>query len=93
MRIKIFLLLFLFSCGNEEITPAEEPSAFRGIKSISYNNVNVDVVIDKPAKKELDVLLVFHGTVQYDSVIPVSYTHLDVYKRQSPGLPGLPTEW
>ena len=69
MRIKIFLLLFLFSCGNEEITPAEEPTAFRGIKTISYNNVNVDVVIDKPAKKELDVLLVFHGTVQYDSVI------------------------
>lgn len=46
----IFIIIS-FSCGNEEITPAEEPSAFRGIKSISYNNVNVDVVIDKPAKR------------------------------------------
>jgi hypothetical protein len=38
-------------------------------KRITYNNVSVDVVIDKPQGNTLDALLVFHGTVGYDSLI------------------------
>jgi pimeloyl-ACP methyl ester carboxylesterase len=38
-------------------------------KSISYNNVNVQVIIDKPTGNELDVLITYHGTVQSDSNI------------------------
>ena len=39
------------------------------IKRITYNNVSVDVVIDKPQGNAFDALLVFHGTVGYDSLI------------------------
>lgn len=38
-------------------------------QTISYNNVTVDVVMDKPAGNELDVLLLYHGTVWTDNKI------------------------
>jgi hypothetical protein len=38
-------------------------------RTITYNNVSVDVVIDKPEGNSFDALLVFHGTVGYDSLI------------------------
>lgn len=41
----------------------------RQTKTISYNNVTVDIVIDKPAGHELDVLMIFHGTVFTDNKI------------------------
>lgn len=69
---KILILLcalILFSCGEDEVKPTETPVAYKEARTITYNNVNVDVVIDKPALNEVDVLLVFHGTVQYDSNI------------------------
>lgn len=79
MRLSFFLLTFLFlsSCKKEEVKPeclpvgqsVTNPVAFSGIKSIVYNNVSFDAVIDKPALKEMDVLLIFHGTVLYDSNI------------------------
>lgn len=44
------LLLLSLSCkkDNTEYQPNINPSAYRITKSISYNNVNVDVIIDKP---------------------------------------------
>jgi pimeloyl-ACP methyl ester carboxylesterase len=55
--------------------------AYRITKSITYNNINVDVVIDKPALHEVDVLLVFHGTVLYDSnLMTAANTTLDKFK-------------
>jgi hypothetical protein len=70
-NMKLFLLLPLFfiSCSKES-TPAQSvPTAYRITKSVSYNNTNVDVIIDKPALSEVDVLITFHGTVQDDSLI------------------------
>ena len=73
------LLLILFSCKkNNEV---ESPTAYRITKNISYNNISVDVIIDKPAINNLDVLLVFHGTVQSDSeIITAANTTLDNFK-------------
>jgi len=51
------------------------------MKKITYNNVNVDVVIDKPESNIADVLIVFHGTVQNDSnIIDAAEITLDNFK-------------
>ena len=64
---KLLLLsaLLVFACNKENNTE-QSISAFRVTQTISYNNISIDVVIDKPALSEVDVLLVFHGTVLYD---------------------------
>lgn len=79
MRILLFLTLLLISCEKEN---KKEPSpAYRISKSVVYNNINVDIIIDKPAKNDLDVLIVFHGTVLYDSnLVTAASTTLDNFK-------------
>ena len=73
------LILFLFSCKKNK--QVESPTAYRITKNISYNNISVDVIIDKPAINNLDILLVFHGTVQSDSeIITAANTTLDNFK-------------
>ena len=49
MRLLILLSIVLFSCNKENITDAPIPTAYRQTKTISYNSVSVDVIIDKPA--------------------------------------------
>lgn len=79
MRIIAFLLLFLFSCQNSD---DEINTAYRITKNISYNNVSVDVVIDKPINNEVDVLLVYHGTVLFDNkILEAANTTLENFKR------------
>jgi hypothetical protein len=79
MRLLILLALIFFSCDNN--TATVQPSAYRITKTVTYNNINVDVVIDKPALNEVDVLLVFHGTVMYDSsIITAANNTLDKFK-------------
>lgn len=71
MRLLILLSLFFLSCdkdntlGQGQLTPLE----YRMAKSITYNNINVDIIIDKPAINEVDVLITYHGTVQSDNNI------------------------
>lgn len=67
----LFLSLFTVSCSKDDNSSSEiiTPIAYRQTRNITYNNTNVKVVIDKPALNEVDVLLVFHGTVLYDSEI------------------------
>jgi hypothetical protein len=77
----IFLLsvIHFFSCANEN--REQSIDAYRETRTISYNNINVDVVIDKPALNQLDVLLVFHGTVMHDlNIMTAAYTTLDKFK-------------
>jgi hypothetical protein len=66
-----FLLIFLFcACKKEEAPLDTNETAPRVItKTIQYNQVSVDVVIDQPAGDSLDVILVFHGTVDRDALI------------------------
>lgn len=72
--------LILFSCKKEKIQPVL-PEAYRVTKTISYNNIDVDVIIDKPALHDLDVLLLFHGTVQSDTnIMTAAKTTLDKFK-------------
>ena len=82
MRLLILLTLLLFSCQKETKTALPEaPAAYRQTKTITYDSIEVKVVIDKPALNEVDVLLVFHGTVLYDSsLITAANTTLDKFK-------------
>ena len=78
----IFLLSFIYflSCVKENTT-YESIDAYRVTQTITYNDIDVDVIIDKPALNEIDVLLVFHGTVLYDSnLITAANTTLDKFK-------------
>lgn len=79
MRILLVLSIFFISCTKYSKT--ENPTAYRQTKTISYNNTSVDVVIDKPALNELDVLIVYHGTVLYDMFsLTAANTTLDSFK-------------
>jgi hypothetical protein len=79
---KLLLLstLFIFACAKENTTE-QSITAYRVTQTISYNNIDVDVVIDKPALNEVDVLLVFHGTVLNDfNLMAAANTTLDKFK-------------
>jgi len=79
MRLSILLIYFLLSCNKD--TNTEQSSAYRITKGITFNNVRVDVILDKPAGDDLDVLIVFHGTVQYDSnLMTAANSTLDRFK-------------
>jgi len=84
MRIFISLLLLLFlSCEKDNTANQPNPntSAYRITKSISYNSVGVDVIIDKPEGNEFDVLITYHGTVQSDSdILSAAETTLNQFK-------------
>lgn len=77
----LLVSLFFFSCAKDNTTEQPTPSAYRITKSVNYNTINVDVVIDKPALNEVDVLLVFHGTVLNDSnIMTAANNTLDKFK-------------
>ncbi len=81
MRLWMLFILFYFSCSKDNTTKQSNPTAYRISKSINYNNINLDVVIDKPTLHEVDVLLVFHGTVMNDSSIMTAANNtLDKFK-------------
>ena len=84
MRILISLfMLFFLSCEKDNTSEQPNPnsSAYRITKSISYNSVNVDVIIDKPEGIEFDVLITYHGTVQSDStILTAAETTLNQFK-------------
>lgn len=76
--ILLFLLLFA-ACNKADET--DQGNAYQIVKTISYNGVSVDLVIDKPENNELDVLMVFHGTVRHDSLIlQAAHNVLDRFK-------------
>ncbi|MFV0606366.1 MAG: alpha/beta hydrolase family protein [Niabella sp.] len=68
-RFLSILFLTLFSCSTEKTIPNQNNTAYRITKAINYNNIGVDVVIDKPSNNDVDLLVVFHGTVYYDNKI------------------------
>jgi hypothetical protein len=81
MRLLIIFTLFFLSCAKDDTIDQPNPTAYRITKSVTYNNTKVDVIIDKPPLNEVDVLLVFHGTVMNDnSVMTAANTTLDKFK-------------
>ena len=81
MRLIFLISVLYFSSCTKENTTEEFTDAYRVTQTITYNDIDIDVVIDKPALNEMDVLLVFHGTVLYDSnLITAANTTLDKFK-------------
>jgi hypothetical protein len=72
-HLNFFLLLLLLlniACDkNESSGNSNHINRVRTTKNISYNGIAVDIVIDKPENAEMDVLMVFRGTVRNDSLI------------------------
>jgi hypothetical protein len=73
MKPILILLFALISC--QEATIAEDPAVDRQSREVSYQGVSVRVIIEKPTQKDLDVLIVYHGTVQFDSNLPQAATN------------------
>ncbi len=81
MRLLILLLFIFFSCNKDNSSDTSIPTAYRLTKTITYDSISVDVIIDKPAIKELDVLLVFHGSVTSDNeILTAANNTLDKFK-------------
>lgn len=59
------LLISLLSCAKDEAPALAE--AVRQTRDITYNNITMKLVIEKPTGTEMDALLVYHGTVLYDA--------------------------
>lgn len=79
MKLLIALSWLFIHCENDSTIEPPKPERFT--RTISYNNLNVDVVIDKPAIRTTDVLIVFHGTIKYDSELrKAANTALDKFK-------------
>jgi len=84
--ITAFFLLLAFSAACKKKTSSPQntfnDSAYQITKTIVGDSLSVDVVIDKPKGTSFDVLMVFHGTVTYDSLIlDAAYNTLDGFKR------------
>jgi hypothetical protein len=81
MKLLIILLAFV-ACNKESVVDLTPSPSYQITKNISYNGVSVDVVIDKPKGDEFNVLMVFHGTVGYDSLImQAAHNTLNGFKR------------
>jgi len=78
--LSILLFIPIVSCTTEN-NIEQSIDTYRITQTITYNNINVDVVIDKPNLNEVDVLLVFHGTVFYDfNLMTAANTTLEKFK-------------
>ncbi|MFM7710438.1 MAG: hypothetical protein ACKO5C_05935, partial [Ferruginibacter sp.] len=76
------LLVVVFTACKKDNPAPDNTAAYRTTKSVQFNNIGVDVVIDKPVGTTFDVLVVYHGTVMYDSLIlNAAITALDGFKR------------
>ena len=82
MRLSILFVFILLLV--QEKAKTQTAKNYRITKTITYNNINADVVIDKPALDQVDVLLVFHGTVKFDStILSAANNTLDKLDRKS----------
>ncbi|MCO5290795.1 MAG: prolyl oligopeptidase family serine peptidase [Chitinophagaceae bacterium] len=63
------VLLGLQACVNQKNNSQISERPYKVVKSIHYNGVKVDIIIDKPAGEPTDVLMVYHGTVVADKKI------------------------
>lgn len=81
-RLMIFISLFFISCKEENNIEEPDGIAIQTKKTIVYNQVAVDVYIDKPVNNEVDVLITYHGTVQSDSnALPAAVNTLNQFKK------------
>ena len=88
MSLLLMMIHGLIACKakkteTENITVSDEPKVdttsdeqepYRITKSITYNDLTVDVIIDKPVGNTFDVLVAYHGTVWSDAQIHAAAT-------------------
>ncbi len=55
--------------GVSVVDAAAAPIAYRGTRTVEVGGVTVQVIVDKPAKEQVDVLVVYHGTVGRDALV------------------------
>lgn len=82
-KMKLIIILLAFVACNKEDSQADTNPipVYQITRNISYNGVSVDIVIDKPALNELDVIVVFHGSVLFDrNLIDAANIILDRFK-------------
>ncbi|WP_187657928.1 hypothetical protein [Flavobacterium macrobrachii] len=82
LRLLCFCFLLLFncsSCSKDYIIPSI--SRERTTRNIQNDGISVTVIIDQPNLKNVDVLMVFHGTVSSDQdILTAANTTLDKFK-------------
>ncbi len=81
--ITLLLALAVLPACRKDMPAGPEPPAgpIRFERSIGTDSVTVQAVIEQPANDTADVMLVFHGTVQFDSLIlDAAYSALDGFK-------------
>jgi hypothetical protein len=79
MKYLIGLAIIFSSCTKSQ--PTDTPAPPRESREINYNNISVSIILEKPAAASADVLLVFHGSVAYDSnLLKAANTTLDQFK-------------
>lgn len=60
-----------FDENTGSLQDSDVQNAYQITKTISYNNLELDLIIDKPVGDTFDVLVVYHGTVWSDSQIHI----------------------
>jgi len=81
MRAYILFAVILTSCAKKDTSAQPDASAYRTKRTVRYNNISVDVIIDKPALTDVDVLITYHGTVQSDdNILEAAENTLDRFK-------------
>ncbi len=81
MMLLTFFFLFTPVCNKDNMTAQTILHSHVTTRTITYNNINVDVIIDRPTLKEVDVLITFHGTVKDDrNIIPAAERTLNKFK-------------
>lgn len=79
MKFLFMLVLAFISCEATDQPVAA--TVDRQIRQVSHNGVSVSVIVDKPAQQVMDVLIVYHGTVQFDSnLLQAATIALDNFK-------------
>lgn len=85
LLLSTVLVWILFPACEKKADPPSvvaNDSAYQITRTIVGDSLSVDVVIDKPQGTSFDVLMVFHGTVTYDSLIlGAARNTLDGFKR------------
>lgn len=83
LNLLLPLFIVLLACSDkadEPMMPVEGSTLL--VKTIQYQDVTVEVVIDQPPGKAFDALVVYHGTATYDSLIlQAAHNVLGVFKR------------
>jgi hypothetical protein len=74
----------LVACGasGAGVISGPDEAAWQVSRTVTYDGVPVQVIIDKPAGPVSDVLVTYHGTVWYDSlIVQASANVIGVFRR------------